>query len=427
MKSLILFLLVCLASSAVHRRSSHRERASKILTSHDEFVDDRSSVIAAATRGANHRRASDLRSDQSTSLDQEPRFVETAAQIMTIADPATVDTATTTSCPRWGNIAAPSGEAPVPRRGGFAFTMRSSNGASRLVVGGGERRDGSGEPRVLKKLRYLSYGGDVAGKTWINPSPGRSVGADKVWRTNSANVFLPSGTDGDEGDLFVYGGMTSDASDEPSNNARVLRVSSGPKGNTSLFEWFAVATGKQEGVMELLAEKNEKISPGKLQRSTLTSFGDGRRALMFGGDDGRDVQGGTWLLEREDADAAATAAELPSWKWTEHVPSVGEDVPSSRTGHASVSFNDQKGSDGTTMIMIFGGEGQGGSAVDDGAKTYLYASETSTWKAAVRSDIDLVPKPREGHTMTYMPEDRAVYLFGGWCVFLFFFSFSCLL
>ena len=70
--------------------------------------------------------------------------------------------------------------------------------------------------------------------------------------------------------------------------------------------------------------------------------------------------------------------------------------------------------DGRQIIMIFGGQGQGGSAVDDGANTYLFSTETATWRAVPRTDIDAAPKPREGHTMTFMPEDRAVYLFGGW-------------
>jgi hypothetical protein len=286
--------------------------------------------------------------------------------------------------------------------------MRSPTGASRLVVGGGERRDGTGEPRTLKKLRYLSYGGDVAGKTWINPSPSRSVGADKVWRTNAASVFLPSTTDGDEGDLFLYGGMASDA-EAPSNNARVLRVSAGEKGGTA-FEWYAVATGKQEGLMELVTEKDAN-NPGSLQRATLSPLDDGRRAMMFGGDDGHDVQGSTWILERTNPVAPAV---LPSWKWTEHAAAVGEDVPSPRTGHAAVTFLDATSSEGVPTVMIFGGESQGGGAVDDGAKTYLWSSETLTWKAVPRADVDAAPKSREGHTMTYMPENRAVYLMGGW-------------
>ena len=401
---LITFTLLATVSS-IHR-STHRERASKILYNDDEFVSDRSSTIAAAARGT--------RSPRSNLISQTDRFLETTTTVINAP-----------TCPRWGNIDAPAGEAPVPRRGGFAFTMRAANGASRLVVGGGERRDGGGAPRILKKLRYLSLGGTKGGKTWVNPSPKRSSGADKVWRSGAATLWMPTGTKQDAGDLFVFGGMASDAS-SPSNDARVLHVEDTSSSPSDMFEWFAVAAGSQEGVMSLSSAVDAK--PKSLQRATLTGYGDDSRALLFGGDDGTTVQSDTWILTRTAAASPATndadkaAATLASWSWTKHVANVGETTPSGRTGHASVSFPDQK-SDGRTVIMIFGGQGQGGSAVDDGANTFMYFTETATWRAVPRTDIDMAPKAREGHTMTYMPEDRAVYLFGGWYVLYFFYIF----
>ena len=399
---LITFTLLATVSS-IHR-STHRERASKILYNDDEFVSDRSSTIAAAARGT--------RSPRSNLISQTDRFLETTTTVINAP-----------TCPRWGNIDAPAGEAPVPRRGGFAFTMRAANGASRLVVGGGERRDGGGAPRILKKLRYLSLGGTKGDKTWVNPSPKRSSGADKVWRSGAATLWMSTGTKQDAGDLFVFGGMASDAS-SPSNDARVLHVEDTSSSPSDMFEWFAVAPGSQEGVMSLSSAVDAK--PKSLQRATLTGYGDDSRALLFGGDDGTTVQSDTWILTRTAAATTATndadkaAATLASWSWTKHVANVGETTPSGRTGHASVSFPDQK-SDGRTVIMIFGGQGQGGSAVDDGANTFMYFTETATWRAVPRTDIDMAPKAREGHTMTYMPEDRAVYLFGGWYVLYFFF------
>jgi hypothetical protein len=374
------------------------------MSSADEFVQDRSSTIAAAARASRSR----LNTHNHLMTQTPERFLEKATVVVD-------QDAVAAFCPRWGNINAPSGEAPVPRRGGFAFTMRAANGASRLVVGGGERRDGSGAPRILKKLRYLSLGGKEAGKTWVNPSPKRSAGADKVWRSGAATVWMPSDTDQDAGDLFAYGGMASDAS-SPANNARVLRVTAATNtGSPSdMFEWFAVTAGaNQNGIMSL--STNAAAAPLNLQRATLTSYGDNSRALLFGGDDGTTVQSGTWVLTRTPAEAAGIPESngLPSWSWQKHAASVGESVPSARTGHASVAFPDQK-VDGRQIIMIFGGQGQGGSAVDDGANTYLFSTETATWRAVPRTDIDAAPKPREGHTMTFMPEDRAVYLFGGW-------------
>ena len=165
---LITFTLLATVSS-IHR-STHRERASKILYNDDEFVSDRSSTIAAAARGT--------RSPRSNLISQTDRFLETTTTVINAP-----------TCPRWGNIDAPAGEAPVPRRGGFAFTMRAANGASRLVVGGGERRDGGGAPRILKKLRYLSLGGTKGGKTWVNPSPNVLLGPTKC----GAVVLQPCG------------------------------------------------------------------------------------------------------------------------------------------------------------------------------------------------------------------------------------------
>jgi hypothetical protein len=397
MKSTILLLsLVFSLSSCATHRASHRDRAKKILSFSDDFVQDRSSVLAAAARGRSSKSSlsssSNLLSSSSSTL-EAPRFAEKSTELVFAGSMTTV----AGMCPRWGKIDAPDGEAPVPRRGGFAFTMRASNGVTRLVVGGGERRDGGGAPKILKKLRFLSLG--AAGKKkWINPSPSRSVGADKVWRKNAATVWMPSDTDGEEGDLFMYGGMTSESS-EPSKDARVLRVS---KDTNNMFKWYAVAQGTpQTGVMSL----SSQTSPKNLQRSTLTNFGDNTRALLFGGDDGAAVQGGTWILTRKKG------REISSWSWEEHKATVGETIPAGRTGHSAISFNDR---DGSIMIMIFGGQGQGGEAIDDGINTFLFATETGTWRAVPRTALDIVPKTREGHTMTYMPEDHAVYLFGGW-------------
>ena len=222
---------------------------------------------------------------------------------------------------------------------------------------------------------------------------------------------MASDATGETGDMFMYGGMTSDAT-VPSQTARVLCVDATTSGGAppaNMFEWFAVASGEQEkGVMPLTST----VSPKHLQRSTLTGYGDDTRALLFGGDDGTTVQSGTWILTRTSFEAATQT--LSSWSWNEHVANVGETTPSARTGHAAVAFPDQQGEEGRTVVMVFGGQGQGGAAIDDGASTFLFSTDTATWHAATRADVDQAPQAREGHTMVYMSEDHAVYLFGGW-------------
>ena len=264
-----------------------------------------------------------------------------------------------------------------------------------FVVGGGERRAADGSAQVVKKVRVLRLSDEngEGKKEWTNPAPTRGAGAEHV-AARGSDRFLPLPS-GQRGDLFVAGGVY-DPTVGPVAAAVALRVNANADkaAKQDGFKWFAVvpeskadAAAKDAMVLKQTGQQKQASAPGKLQRATLAHFGSADKALLFGGDDGLSVKGETWTLERS---GGGTPESLPSWTWTQHRAAVGEQVPAPRTGHASVAFPQSRGRNGgQTMVMVFGGEGQGGAAVDDGEVTYLYNTETARWNAVPRkSGID---------------------------------------
>jgi hypothetical protein len=328
------------------------------------------------------------------------------------------------TCPRWGHISAPEGQPPLPRRAGFAFSLASNDGTQMFVVGGGERRAADGTAAVLKKVRVMRLSSEdgEGKKEWTNPAPTRAPGAEHVWRKSAAATFFPYPS-GQRGDLYVHGGVF-ELQNGPVANAVALRVDANadPKATPAhpAFQWFAVVPdgdANAEAADTMTLKHNEQagnaLAPGKLQRATLTHFGTADKALLFGGDDGLTVKGETWTLERT---GGGTPESLPTWTWTQHLTAVGEEAPTARTGHAAVAFPQNRGRDGgQTMVMVFGGEAQGGAPVDDGEATFLFNTETARWSAVPRkSGIDGPhPSARTGASLTYVAEEHAVYLFGG--------------
>jgi hypothetical protein len=357
------------------------------------------------------------------STENQAKSAATAGATASLTAAAAAE-ATPKTCPRWGHISAPMGQPPVPRRAGFAFSLTSGDGTQMFVVGGGERRAADGTAAVLKKVRVLRLSSEdgEGNKEWTNPAPSRGAGAEHVWRKSAATAFFPYPS-GQRGDLYVHGGVF-EPQNGPVANAVALRVDANadPKATPAhpAFEWFAVVPAggvNADAADKMTLKHNEQaghaLAPGKLQRATLTHFGTADKALLFGGDDGLAVKGETWTLERT---GGGTPESLPAWTWTQHLTAIGEEAPTPRTGHAAVAFPQNRGRDGgQTMVMVFGGEAQGGAAVDDGEATFLFNTETARWRAVPRkSGIDGPhPSARSGASMTYVADEHAVYLFGG--------------
>ena len=81
---------------------------------------------------------------------------------------------------------------------------------------------------------------------------------------------MASDATGETGDMFMYGGMTSDAT-VPSQTARVLCVDATTSGGAppaNMFEWFAVASGEQEKGVNKDLYRHHKAPPTNMRSIT---------------------------------------------------------------------------------------------------------------------------------------------------------------
>jgi hypothetical protein len=111
--------------------------------------------------------------------------------------------------------------------------------------------------------------------------------------------------------------------------------------------------------------------------------------VLFGGRDGSQVRGDTWILEPSGA---------PSW--TNVATAM---APPARFGHAMVGLVGQ--------VLLFGGVDANGNHLDD---TWTFASPAPgvppTW---VQAAPPVRPSPRSGHAMRYSQHRERVQVFGG--------------
>ena len=239
----------------------------------DEEEDDEVALSPAERRriagGDRHRaRARASAMDMTASLDveapaapQTERFAESEATLVEAA------AAGPKTCPRWGQLKKPDGEAPVPRMGGFGFIMRNNAGVAQFVVGAGVKRSGS----LVRKIRYMSLG-ENGGSKWVRPAVGRGAGATQVWRNAAAYAWFPSPSLR-SGTLFEFGGTAANDQgavqlvDEP----RALLADAANEAGT--FRWVAPT---------LTDPESKGIKPLTRQGATLTPV-PGGRAVLFGG------------------------------------------------------------------------------------------------------------------------------------------------